>query len=622
MLNDYKLNIIPKWLIIILAIFLIVSFLAIFAYLGIGIIYKNKIYPNIFLGGADIGGKTLDEAKAIINQKADLINQNGIYFIYQQKKINISPMISSADNDLVYQIITFNIEKSLNNTWQYGRGDNFIYNISDRIYSFVRKNNFSVNFSINGEEIEKILKENLVSLEKPAEDARLNYATETGKGDIIFSVMDEKIGKKINYDLALLTLENNLKNLKPTEIILQETDDYPKIYKKDCLNIDAKAKKIISQAPISLYYNEYKNELKKDLIASWLVLKINTDSQNGDKIIVEIDKKAVANFLDSEAAAKINREPVQPKFEMQDGRVRAFQVGQDGLKIDVASTANRIINAINNQATGTQIAVTPIASNTGIENENDLGIKEIIGTGHSNFKGSPKNRRHNIKTGANSLNGILIKPDEEFSLVKTLGEIEAKTGYLPELVIKGNKTVPEYGGGLCQIGTTVFRGALESGLPITARRNHSYRVSYYEPAGTDATIYNPSPDLKFKNDTGNYILIQSRIDGDNLYFDFWGAKDGRIIHKTEPKITNIVKPGPTKIIETIDLKPGEKKCIETAHNGADAYFDYKVTYPDGTIKEKRFSSHYVPWRAVCLLGVEKLTPENTVSTTSVEKITQ
>ena len=162
----------------------------------------------------------------------------------------------------------------------------------------------------------------------------------------------------------------------------------------------------------------------------------------------------------------------------------------------------------------------------------------------------------------------------------------------------------------------MFRAALAAGLPITMRRNHSYRVGYYEPAGTDATIYDPWPDLRFINDTADYILIQSKIDGDNLSFEFWGTGDGRMAERTEPTIYNIVKPGPAKIIETTDLKPGEKKCAERAHNGADAYFDYKVTYAGGEIKENRFSSHYVPWQEVCLLGVEKLSAPPATATST------
>jgi vancomycin resistance protein YoaR len=239
--------------------------------------------------------------------------------------------------------------------------------------------------------------------------------------------------------------------------------------------------------------------------------------------------------------------------------------------------------------------------------DNDFRIKEIIGTGHSRFAGSPVNRRHNIKVGAASLHGLLIKPGEDFSLLKALGTIDDTTGYRTELVIKGDKTVPEFGGGLCQIGTTVFRTALASGLPISERRNHSYRVAYYEPAGTDATIYDPAPDFRFVNDTGNYILIQARLAGDDLYFDFWGVRDGRVATATAPTIYNIVKPEPTKIIETTELAPGEKKCTESSHNGADAYFDYTVTYPEGAtttpVQTRRFNSHYIPWQAVCLVGV-------------------
>jgi hypothetical protein len=103
------------------------------------------------------------------------------------------------------------------------------------------------------------------------------------------------------------------------------------------------------------------------------------------------------------------------------------------------------------------------------------------------------------------------------------------------------------------------------------------------------------------------------MSGNNLYFDFWGAKDGRIIEKSYPKIFNIVDPEPGKIVETLDLKPGEKKCTEKAHKGADASFSYKVTYPDGTTKSKIFTSHYVPWQEVCLIGVKQLSATSTPS---------
>src|SRR5439155_24119567 len=104
---------------------------------------------------------------------------------------------------------------------------------------------------------------------------------------------------------------------------------------------------------------------------------------------------------------------------------------------------------------------------------------------------------------------------------------EAAEGFLPELVIKGDKgTIPELGGGLCQVSSTTFRAAMQAGLPITERRNHAYAGQYYSPQGTDATIYPGSADLKFINDTPGAILIWPYFkDKANWVFDFYGTKN-------------------------------------------------------------------------------------------------
>jgi vancomycin resistance protein YoaR len=82
------------------------------------------------------------------------------------------------------------------------------------------------------------------------------------------------------------------------------------------------------------------------------------------------------------------------------------------------------------------------------------------------------------------MQGVIIKPGEEFSFNHYLGPVKAEQGFLPELVIKRTGTVPELGGGLCQVSSTTFRAAMNAGLPITQRKNHAYAVQYYSPQGT------------------------------------------------------------------------------------------------------------------------------------------
>ncbi len=632
-----KFNI-PRWLLDVAVIFFIICLIITSLYFIFEKKYQNKIYPGILIGEINLGGKTVSEANSLINEKLNSISQSGVVFHYQKKQTAITPTIASADGSFAYQIISFDAEKSANQAYSFGRNNSFFQNLKNKISGLIYKRAINLSLSMNEKEIKNILMENFSSFETPAQDAKLifdkqnnnftplNKTVDPKLSDEIklpvngayltgFTVREEKLGKIMDYEKAIKRLGINLLNLNNRPIQLYTKTDYPEIYKKDCLNIDAKAKNILSLAPVILIFKDKQWQIEKNQLAELLSLETGREAKNQSLVAVGLDKNTVEQFLEKEIAPNIDEEPISAKFEIKDGRVAKFQASQDGIKLKIKDSFIKINSTLINysldgsEEVKIELIVKILKSPVNTNDVNNLGINKIIGTGESNFSGSPQNRRHNIKTGADALNGILIKSGEEFSVNGALGEINAATGYLPELVIKGNKTIPEYGGGLCQIGTTIFRTALETGLPITMRRSHSYRVSYYEPAGTDATIYSPWPDMRFINDTANHILIQSRIEGDNLYFDFWGTNDGRTIEKTEPTIYNITRPGPTKYIETLDLEVGKEKCTERAHNGADAYFDYKVIYANGEIKEEKFSSHYVPWQEVCLIGVEELTEE-------------
>jgi vancomycin resistance protein YoaR len=250
-----------------------------------------------------------------------------------------------------------------------------------------------------------------------------------------------------------------------------------------------------------------------------------------------LDEDALKNYLDK-MKEETRVEPVDAKLSFNNGSVSAFSLSRDGYEIDGEKSFESIEKTLLENPTTKDIKLetSPLKAEVASSNLDKYGIKELIGEGVSNFAGSPKNRIHNINVGASRFNGVLIKPGEEFSFIKTLGPVDASTGYLPELVIKTDKTVPEFGGGMCQVSTTMFRAALNSGLKITARTNHAYPVSYYNPQGLDATVYIPKPDLTFVNDTPNYILVETRIAGTQLFFDFYGTSDGRQVKIVGPKV--------------------------------------------------------------------------------------
>lgn len=225
------------------------------------------------------------------------------------------------------------------------------------------------------------------------------------------------------------------------------------------------------------------------------------------------------------------------RLQFKDGAVSITTASKAGRALDVSDAATKIRDAILNNDNRT-VALKVDVSEAEISEKNiaKLGITKLIGTGTSNFAGSPKNRIFNLTLGAKKFNGVVIKPGQEFSFTGLLGEVDASTGYLPELVIKENKTVPDYGGGICQVSTTAFRAAVNTGLEITERHQHSYAVQYYAPQGTDATIYVPKPDLRFVNNTPGYILIETKVEGKILTFNFYGTDDGRKVETQGPTI--------------------------------------------------------------------------------------
>ncbi|NCN07732.1 hypothetical protein GW933_03490 [Candidatus Falkowbacteria bacterium] len=609
-----------QWLIItiIVAVFAMI-FILTSAVLAFEIKYQNKFFPGSRIGDVSLEGLTAPEALEVVNQLTEKLEKQEIRILYKNgdsSYLKITPSINALnDPDLSRELLRFDNHKTVYEAYNYGRNQSWLKNITDQVKMLSKDKYFKASFILDDSMMRQLIKQGLSELETIAQNASVNVIWQDNN-NYSLEFIAEQNGITIDYNDAISKIKNNLAELKNDQIEIKKQNADPLVHLSEVPNKEAMVKQVLTTTTPELLYGDQKWTIsKKDLSQ---MLEFQKDKDNF--FIVALNKDKFFDWLNNNLSAKINIEPKDASIEMIDGRVNKFEAHRDGQTVNVEETYNKINPYLKQGNLKIEVAVDTTSPKISTSEINNLGIKEILGTGHSNFTGSPANRRHNIKTGADKLNGVLIKPDEEFSLIKTLGEIDGEHGYKQELVIKGNKTLPEYGGGLCQIGTTTFRATMGSGLPVTARRNHSYNVAYYLEnglPGTDATIYDPNPDFKFINNTGNYVLIQTRIIGDDLYFDFWGTNDGRRAERTTPRVWNWVSPPATKYIETLDLPVGQKRCTESAHKGVDTSFDYTITYADGQVDETTFTSHYKPWQAVCLIGVETLTLENATSTDEI-----
>ncbi len=321
-----------------------------------------------------------------------------------------------------------------------------------------------------------------------------------------------------------------------------------------------------------------------------------------------LDPIKLNNFLRN-IANSVNIPIEEPLFKFNPGtkRVSEFRPAQAGRELEIEKTAELINSALVNNTEEIILPVKTTAPNIQTSEINKLGINELLAQGVSNFVGSIPNRIYNVGLTAARINGILVAPGETFSFVKTVGEINAETGFKQAYVIKEGRTVLDDGGGVCQVSTTLFRAALGAGLPIVDRTAHAYRVGYYEqgfPPGLDATVFYPSVDFKFKNDTGFHILIQSYVQGMTLYVDFYGTPDGRVASLTTPVVTDQTPPPPELRQDDPTLPRGQIKQVDWSAWGARVSFKRTVIKNGETIANETWRSNYKPWQAVYLVGVQ------------------
>ena len=554
----------------IITLFLITTIIAAAAIaIYFNVVYANRIFPNITINGKDYSGFTKKQAFEKLENEIKNTYQNGFTFTYKGK------IYQTGISEIGAGI---NTSKIIDNAFAYGHRKDILQNIKEQSELARQKRNIEIEIEINKTVLENYISAELSEIETPPKNFGYSYNGEK------FIPTRSKFGMLINRKKIIKDISKNLFGLKNEVMELELEKKYPEI--KEDLNRSAliKAQNLLSKK-IIFKYNSTEWEVQKEDFALWIGFGAKNNSPDNDiarsnsgKVLdITANGKKIEKYLIS-LVPQINKEPINARLKFNKlGRVNIFSLSQEGITLQIEKSADEIDKTVfvernykdDSEKTITiQLVIKKVQPEITTKSISNMGITALLATGESNFYGSPKSRRHNIAIGASRFHGVLIGPEDEFSFNDALGKVGAKQGYLPELVIKKDKTVPEYGGGLCQVSTTAFRGAVRAGFEITERESHAYPVQYYNPQGTDATIYPPHPDLRFKNNTPAYVLIQTRIEGNKLYFDFYGNDDGRKVILKGPSVYNRKPDGSMKASWTQEVydKNGELKFKKTFYS--------------------------------------------------------
>lgn len=504
--------------------------------------YKGRVLPRVSVGAVRVGGMKEDTLRAALTQETEQLLTSPVTLMYQGRVV-ATPRLSELG-------LMVSVDVLAREALAYGRRGDLNMQAREWARSIT---GISLPFSIALSD--RVLSDYVTrffgSLVVPARSA-----TWTAGGSALVFVPGAA-GQVVDTAALRRDILQAVTTDALSPVALRIVSQPPTMSDAEVIALRGELERVLA-SPVTLMLDD-----RQWVIPVETARTLMTIERLGPHAAVTFQREALARYLDQTIAPEVNLPGADARFELVEGRATLFTAPQDRIVLKTAESVEAIRLAIASGSVTAKLVVNrmPPAIRT-TDDLQRLGIQELLARGETDFKGSPRNRIHNIRVGAERFHGVLIPPGATFGFNEQLGPVLRSKGYKPELVILHNVTTPQYGGGLCQVSTTMFRAVVLAGLKVVERQPHAYPVSYYGTPGFDATIYpnqrtwKDGTDLKFINDTPGHILIQTNIEGTKLSFEFWGTPDGREVKVVGPRVVSRGAGGSLKAAMTQQIYRG------------------------------------------------------------------
>jgi vancomycin resistance protein YoaR len=314
---------------------------------------------------------------------------------------------------------------------------------------------------------------------------------------------------------------------------------------------------------------------------------------------------AAAKYFRS-LSATVGRAPRDAGFAVYGDSVQVVPA-RDGLELNVPQAARVMLRAATRPTDRVaRLDVVRAAPKRSTAEALAMGIDRRMSSYKTYYSGTA-DRITNLQLGVAALDGTLVPPGGTFSLNDAIGERTVERGFRVAPVIIGNEYSEEVGGGTSQVATTAFNAAWEAGLRITERHPHSLYISRYQ-LGRDATVYWPSLDLKFVNDTSSWVLVRGFAESDGISVAIYGGETRRIDSSATPLV--VTGPVPVKRVNDPELPKGKQAVEEEGAAPSRTTATREIYAADGKlIRSETWSTSYEGEDKVVRVGTKVVEPK-------------
>jgi vancomycin resistance protein YoaR len=564
--------------------------------------YEGRIYPNVSIQGIAVGEMTPEQAESALRSRYAAFLRQPVVITYGDRQW--TPTLDELG-------MTFDFRGAVDAAYNAGRGHGLIDDAREIAAIWQHGLDVPLHVSYDETRAQAYLTQLAREIERAPADAqvRLDGAQ--------IAIVGAAIGRQVLVDATLAHVSQQLQAFVPATIPLQTREIPPRL--DDATVAAARAQiETILQGPLTLRVGKNEYEWTVADLADMIIIN-RVPSAEGDRIAVTLDQDMIARRI-RQIADETEKPGTRPRVAWNNGDLKIIKPGKPGLRLDEARARDMVIAAAMGRDRTLDLPMVPTDPPVTEANLHQLGIRELVSIGKSDFTGSAAYRVHNIGVGMQLLNGLLIAPGEEFSFNKNIGQINAANGFVEGAAIIQNRTQQEFGGGICQDSTTMFRAAFWAGLPITERWGHSFYISWYDKyalgprgngPGLDATIFTGGPDLKFINDTGAWLLIQAWSNPKTgvAQIELYGTKPNRTVDLTHKVYDHT--PAPTEPVFVADPKVprGTIKHTDKARGGMTIDV-YRLVVENGAPRPPElFRTRFRPWPNIYTLNPADIGPD-------------
>lgn len=418
-------------------------------------------------------------------------------------------------------------------------------------------------------------------LSEPIESTHIDLSGRINNGILIGDVNVSGM----TYDEAKSAVFSYVNKLKGNKVTMLSVDDVSTVVSVADLGVSWENEDVLVEA-LSLGKSG-------NVVNRYKALKDLEHSNHVYDLKLKFDREAVKRVIESQAE-QYNVKGENATISRENGQFKIVP-GTTGYGINVDASVNNVINALSAFAgKDTTIKLTVETLEPKGRTEDLQKIKDVLGTYTTSFKTSGKDRTGNVRNGTKLINGTILYPGEQFSAYETVSPFTEENGYFLAGSYLNGMVVETFGGGICQVSSTLYNAVIRAELQVDERSSHSMIVNYVD-LSSDAAISGTSKDFKFTNNTDYPIYIEGYTTEDKqVTFNVYGVETRPENRKVEFESVELSKTEPVEDKLIADpSQPVGYISVQSAHIGYSGEL-WKIVKIDGEEKERvRLNkSHY------------------------------